>query len=349
MNILVLSQAYPSYENKYAMGYVHTRCVKYRELGHNVTVLSFSASIKYNYEDVLVCPSVEDFYQYDLIVSHAPNVKNHMRTLLALKGHRVVVFFHGHEVLKTYSDYPAPFFWKNSNLLKRKFVGVYDYLKLKLMGLWLKHLSKHNKLGLVFVSRWMREQFERNIGVPANIFGNVDIIENAVNDCFAKEHYFPNENLSADFLTIRPLDESKYALDVVLKFAEANPGKTFHIYGRGDFFKYYSMPSNVEWFDRYLSQKEIPKLLNNYTAVLMPTRYDAQGVMVCEMATYGIPVITSNISVCQEMLNDFVNVSFIDNLSLDFSIEIPTPVSEKNKRFFSDELINRELVFFDGL
>ena len=44
----------------------------------------------------------------------------------------------------------------------------------------------------------------------------------------------------------------------------------------------------------------------------MPTRADAQGVMACEMATFGIPLITSNIDVCKEVFKE---------LPLEFSVE----------------------------
>ena len=44
----------------------------------------------------------------------------------------------------------------------------------------------------------------------------------------------------------------------------------------------------------------------------MPTRTDAQGLMMCEMATYGMPVITTDIPVCHEVLDSFENVSMFD-------------------------------------
>ena len=35
--------------------------------------------------------------------------------------------------------------------------------------------------------------------------------------------------------------------------------------------------------------------------------------MMCEMATYGIPLITSDIKVCREVLEGFDNIYYIDN------------------------------------
>ena len=45
----------------------------------------------------------------------------------------------------------------------------------------------------------------------------------------------------------------------------------------------------------------------------MPTRQDTQGVMTCEFATYGIPVITSDLEVCREMCGELELVEFIEN------------------------------------
>lgn len=45
----------------------------------------------------------------------------------------------------------------------------------------------------------------------------------------------------------------------------------------------------------------------------MLTRRDTQGVMSCELATYGIPLITSDIPVCHEIFDDFEHVYYLNN------------------------------------
>lgn len=45
----------------------------------------------------------------------------------------------------------------------------------------------------------------------------------------------------------------------------------------------------------------------------MLTRRDTQGVMSCELVTYGIPLITSDLPVCHEIFGDLINVSYISN------------------------------------
>lgn len=350
MKILVLVQDYPSESKRYAMSYVHTRCLGYLKGGHDVTVLNFSSKKNYQYEGVSV---VSDkgvvINDYDLIASHAPNLKNHLRFLKAVKGRRVVFFFHGHEVLLT-SQYPQPYFWKRNKWRSFK-SAAYDRFKLLVLKYWFPYFSSRNKVGVVFVSEWMRERFESNLGLRAENIGRVQVIPNSVHDSFVSGHYDKNAQKSADFITIRPLDESKYCVDLVVKLAEENPFKSFHLYGRGDFFKYLKKPENLFVFDDFVPQSEIPAMLDRYRFALMPTRYDAQGVMMCEMATYGIPMITSGIDICQEMLKGYENVSFLplSEFSLGEDLPISSPVERKNLRFLSKDLICKEVNFFDEL
>lgn len=76
-------------------------------------------------------------------------------------------------------------------------------------------------------------------------------------------------------------------------------------------------------------------MLNSYKYALMPTRLDAQGVMMCEMAVYGIPTIVSDIAVCHEMLDSYPNVLFIDNNRFDCRLnDIPEPLVSPDFFFF---------------
>ena len=45
----------------------------------------------------------------------------------------------------------------------------------------------------------------------------------------------------------------------------------------------------------------------------MPTRRDTQGVMSCELVTYGIPLITSDLPVCREIFGKIPTVAFMSN------------------------------------
>ena len=354
MKILILAQSYPSQDNPYAMSYVHSRNVEYSKLEHNVLVVSFTAEKEYIYENIQVSPFKEKLIEEaDIILAHAPNIKNHFRYLKKLKNKKICFFFHGHEVLKQYGDYPQPYSWNQKSAIKKIMVQLYDALKVKLVGKFLKKMNHNNDLGFIFVSDWMKKQFIKNIKLRPEDIGQSAVISNACNHVFLEEIYDFNQlEEKADFITIRPLDDSKYAIDLVIEFAKNNPEYTFHIYGKGRYFEHNQKPDNVEVINSFISQKDIPSLLNKYKCALMPTKYDAQGVMVCEMATFGMPVITSDFEVCVEMLDNFNNVAFLSEAEFSSLKYEQINISEcgvKNQKFSSKKLVEEELAFFDKL
>ena len=313
MKVLVLVQDYPSDDKPYAMSYVHSRNIEYIKAGHNVKVVSFSTNTEYKYECVKV-------YRYsrvlveeaDIIVSHAPNIKNSFKRLRKIKNKKICLVFHGHEVLRKYGDYPVPYDWAKDSFFKKNIIKTYDSIKIKLVNKLISNLSLKNNLGLIFVSDWMQEQFINNVKLNPIDLGLTQVIANSSNNIFFLKSYDLNEKeVLADFITIRPLDESKYAIDLVVDLAKNNPKNSFHIYGKGKYFEYNEKPKNIKVINEFIHQKDMPDLFNKYRVALMPTRYDAQGVMMCEMATFGMPVITTNFEVCIEMLSSFSNVIFL--------------------------------------
>ncbi len=80
--ILVLVENYPSSINVYAMSYVHSRNIEYLKLGIDVHVLNFSATESYIFEGITVYNRINfrqnNLDNYDCIVSHAPNIRNHL-------------------------------------------------------------------------------------------------------------------------------------------------------------------------------------------------------------------------------------------------------------------------------
>jgi glycosyltransferase involved in cell wall biosynthesis len=344
MRILVIAQDYPSNANPYAMSYVHTRCVGYKHRGHEVEVLSFNSKTDYVYDGISIKNEQNVRWElYDRIACHAPNLRNHVRFLKRVIGKRIVFFFHGHEVLRT-SDYPAPYSWNKQTKLRAIGRALYDEFKLPLLRRFLLDTSKRNSVSLIFVSQWMKEQFERTLNVSADAHWPVNIVPNPVHDAFLQRMYQPADSFAADFITIRPLDESKYCIDLVTEAARKNPNKTFHVFGRGQYFRRNIPPKNLTWFDKFLVQPEIPDLLNKYRCALMPTRYDAQGVMACEMASFGIPVITSDFEVCVEMLRSFDNCAFLNREAFSVPMSIP-PANTNNLALSSATLVARELDF----
>ena len=317
--IWILAQTYPSPDQQYQQSYIHTRLLFYKSQGLECAVLSFSARVSYEYEGISIF-SLGDFealsiQKIDLLISHAPNMRNHIRFMVRYQKQiqEMIWFIHGHEVLIKHHYYPKPYaFQSQSHLIRRVLNGVYDHLKVRILKWLIQSWFKH--LHLVFVSRWMQDAYFECVGTERQAtLRRASIIANAIHPVFLEQRYQPNSLFKADFVTIRLLDLSKYAIDIVVALARANPLLTFDVYGEGDYFKHHQKPDNLRHFPYFMTPQDIPSVLDQYRCALMPTRLDAQGVMMCEMASYGIPVITSDLPICQEMLAGFENSYFIDN------------------------------------
>lgn len=102
--ILVLVQDYPNNNGGVALMYVHVRNKYYIQHNIDVTVLNFSSVDDYVIDNIRVITEntyKEKNIKYDLVVSHAANIKNHYRFLKKYDNRfeHMIFFFHGHEVV----------------------------------------------------------------------------------------------------------------------------------------------------------------------------------------------------------------------------------------------------------
>ncbi|MCF5901566.1 glycosyltransferase family 4 protein [Aeromonas veronii] len=316
MNILVLMSGYPSEQQLYNCSWAHTRNKHYINNGINVDVFVFDNEEPYIFEGVAIITKSDavvrlnnDFYSK--VISHSPNIRNHIPFLKKYCSKIPnIVFMHGSESMWINYDYPPPYKFMQDGIVKKIIRNIYDFCKFKIMK---RFLSNHKNLKVVFVSEWMKSTFEKNVMSLKSANVKFEIINNSLNEIFIEREFTKHSEKIADVVTIRSFDLSKYAIDLVVKVAKNNPTKKFHIYGKGRYFDFHNAPNNVTVIDNFIRQDDIPNILNQYHVALMPTRCDAQGVMVCEMATFGIPVITSDISVNREMFSTFENVILVGN------------------------------------
>lgn len=358
-----MSETYPSADRPYAMSYVHTRNEVYKRHGLEPVVLSFQAEKSYEYKGIKVITQEEfeslENKDFEIAISHAPNYKHHLRFLY--KHHdqfnQLLMFFHGHEALNHKDYYPKPFPYAKKERLKWQVYKIYDPLKLQQLKKFQLKMMKKNKIHLIFVSDWMKEQFKKNLNFDEqDIKGISHVINNSANSSFLNSHYTPAENLR-DVIVIRPFDEPKYGIDIVVEIAKNNPELSFDLYGKGKYFDYHPIPPNVNIISRFIEQDQIPEVLNGYRMALMPTRLDAQGVMACEMAVYGIPLVTSDLEICLEMLSDFPNVYFMENSQTDLDLkqvldQLPqeeTLKSEIRNKFGEEATVYKEVELIRNL
>ena len=143
MTILVLCSDYPSKES-IALQFVHVRNIEYQKNGIDVTVLNFSADHDYIQDGIKVISFqsyIDENGAYDVLICHAPNIRNHYFFLKKF-GNRFknnIFFFHGHEIVKIGKTYPLNYDFFKNEALKRVIQSIYDVLKLKI---WKRYFNK---------------------------------------------------------------------------------------------------------------------------------------------------------------------------------------------------------------
>lgn len=318
IRVLVAATAYPDLTGSLKCMYIHTRDIYYKSQEIDVTVLNFSASESYVIDGIpVICLNFYETYdgQYDVLICHAANLRNHYKFLKKYESRfrKIIFFFHGHEVLHINKVYPKPYRYMKESLIKRVGRDVYDGFKLIV---WRKYFQKIlNKSYFVFVSKWMMEEFLSSVGLTLEMIKNrYSITYNCIGNEFESNKYDYDSEKSYDFITVRGnLDGSKYCVDLVNELAKSNPGMKFLLVGKGEFFNHYEKAINLDWINETMNHDKIIDSLQKTRCALMPTRADAQGVMACEMASIGMPLITSDLPICHEIFDSFENVSYIRN------------------------------------
>lgn len=343
--ILVVVENYPNNDGGKALMYVHTRCLEYQKTGISLDVLSFSAQNPYVIDGISVITTKEvAITNYTVVAMHAPNIKHHYRFLK--RNYKtiphIIIFFHGHEIVRINKVYPNLFSWERG-IKKRIIHGVYDSVKLLI---WHNFFPIINfKTSFVFVSNSLLSDFKEYVQLESEIT-DVHIINNGVSKTFRTKSYSLYGKKDFDYITVRSnLDASTYCIDLLCDVARKLKDKRFLLIGRGKYFKYNEKPENIHWINEVLDHERLCNYLDQSKCALMFTRRDTQGVMSCELATYGIPLITSNLPVCHEMLDDFSNVTFIDNNNIEIEriIQIPSEEIDKNNKFDETNTVLREI------
>lgn len=349
--LLVLAADYPK-DDKIALMYIHTRNLYYKKDGIDLEVLNFSTDEDYTYEGIkVICLKsyIDNANLYNIAVSHASNIRNHYRFLKKYENNfeKIIFFYHGHEVLKINKVYSKPYSYAKKSFVKKQMQNLYDDYKL---FAWRKYLPKLlNKSHLIFVSKWMKDEFDKSVKLTCLEDKDFSIVYNCVDEYFEKNSWDKESKKEYDFITIRSyLDGSKYSVDQIIKLAEKYPQYKFCIIGRGQIFEHFGKPENITHIDKFLTHKKMIAYLNSSKVALMPTRTDAQGLMACEMATFGMPLITSKIPVCYEIFSEFENVGYIkDENDVNFVklYEKLTKLHSKNKneKYFYKNTVEKEI------
>lgn len=349
---LILAENYPSKDYPDVQSYIHCRCLFYKKQGLDFLVLSFRAKAPYCYEGVYVTTWKEFRRNHPneigLLMSHAPNLRNHLRFILEFKNliKNVIFVFHGFEVLRIVDKNPFPYKGSLSLKLKKIIIYSYDFIKLPVFKIFASRIIAGRKVESVFVSNSLLHDTCHDLKVTEGFFKNYQIINNPIHPVFYEQTYIAPSNERKKIICIRPFDDLKYGADLYWDLAKKYPQYDFHLFGKGSYFDKWELPSNLIIQKAVFHVKDLPTLLNQYDCSVLFTRWDSQGVLACEFATYGIPLITSDLPVCIEMLGEYKNVILVNN-DLDFDLNeilknLPS-ASSKPQKFTYANTVQKEI------
>ena len=320
---LVVAPGYPSENNKYNNGFVHSRVVQYKKNNMDVDVFSVTTGKvhKYTYEGISVYEGCSkefaDFIKknkYDKILVHFGYKKILKPIVKYCPNTPLIIWVHGAEALGWYRRLFA------FNLKKPyRFLGYIILNTVQLMYLHKFIANKKINKKFVFVSNWMKDILEKDSHSKDKII-NYEIIPNVIDsNIFDYKQKIESDRLN--ILSIRTYQSKKYANDLSVKcilelskedfFNEL----TFTFYGDGRLFNKILEPvrkfKNVKIYQKFLNHKEISEVHKKNGVMLIPTRQDAQGVSMCEAMSSGLVPVTSNNTAIPEFVPD--NCGYLAN------------------------------------
>ena len=321
--LLVICNAYPSEQALYRNGFIHRRVKAYKEAGLDVEVFYNHEPVRqayeYEFDGVRVTVGNEgalelhvasnDFDGY-LIHFAEPQRIRPLQKLNVKKP--VIVWVHGFEAeawyrrwfnfINTSEDIKAALEKKETYYLKQN-AFFHDLMT-----------QEELNVSFVNVSKW----FQKYVVEPDNgaEFRNSTVIPNLVD-----EEVFPyrekEDKKRFNILSIRPFASLKYANDqtvgAILELSKRPYFKalSFTICGSGPMFDQTVEPlrqfDNVKLENRFFTQEEIRDLHAEHGIFLSPTRFDSQGVSMCEASSSGLVTMSSEVAAVPEFIEHRVS------------------------------------------
>jgi glycosyltransferase involved in cell wall biosynthesis/spore maturation protein CgeB len=313
-NNLVLTNHYPSYDDIYKNGFVHSRVKAYKEKFVDVDVFRFRSNepIAYHeYKNVDVTTAGQSALKLLLGTGLYKNVMVHFLNdemwdvLKEFPDINIFVWIHGAEI----HAWHRRRFNYTSEIELAKAKSDSD----KRMKFWEGVLRTPPKnLNLIFVSEIFSKEIFEDLNISMPKF-NYHIIHNPIDvNLF---NYIPKPiEQRKKILSIRPFASRQYANDLAvnaileLSRKEEFNDLFFHIIGDGALFDEIIEPiknfNNVLIERKFLNQDEIAKLHKKYGVFLVPTRWDSHGVSRDEAMSSGLVPITNNIAAIPEFVNE---------------------------------------------
>ncbi|MBQ8474588.1 MAG: glycosyltransferase [Clostridia bacterium] len=314
-DILIVTPSYPTEENKYFGGFVHSRVKAYKESGINFDLVcahQYPNTCTYTFEGIDVTRT--NFFGLRQILSK----KKYKTILLHFFDDRYAQILDACDMSETNLYFwihgPETLYWDWSKMTDLYFTPetkLTDALvqKFEANDKLIKRYNNYPNVHWVFVSEWIKNHSEKLINIK---FNNSVVIPN-----FVDENNFDfvekDPELRKKIFFVRRFENiSKYAIDVnvrtILELSRRDffDELEFNIYGTGEYYDTIIKPikdfPNVKLHKKFLTHTDISKVHKENGIGLFATRYDAQGVSMCEAAMSGLAIVSSQNDAIAEFL-----------------------------------------------
>lgn len=311
--ILVTNQ-YPSYQDLYRYGFVHSRLLAYKALGISVDVfrLRNDEVVSYHeFQNIDCITGSSDALEkllstnrYEAVLVHFLSQDTWSVLSKYIGRLRVIVWVHGAEI--------QPWHRRNFNYnteAERKTARLHSDKRISFWRGLLK--SMHPRLHLVFVSKYLAEEVmcDLDVRLPNNSFS---VIHNPIDTDLFRYRKKPHDQ-RFKILSIRSFASRIYANDLlasaIFKLSQADffDKLEFRIIGDGWLFEEIIAPlrifDNVLLERRFLVREEISDLHRDYGIFLCPSRGETQGVSRDEAMSSGLVPVTTNVAAIPEFVD----------------------------------------------
>lgn len=313
---LVVSRQYPSYDDLYRFGFVHSRVKAYNRSGWPTEVMRITSAGggKFReFENVDVVDAQVGQLKHALASGTHDSVAVHIcdrpiwnAVREQLDHVRVVIWAHGSEI--------QPWWRRATNHTTDDTRNASRRTSDARMLMWREILTlRHPNLTVAFISDNQAMEALSDLRLSMDSVGNIAVIHNFVDgDLF---EYLPKPpERRFDLLSIRPYASTVYANDLTVRAIQALAREPFfprlriRLVGDGPLFDDTVAPlrqyPNVTLHKGFLLQREIAALHREYGIFLVPSRADSQGVSRDEAMASGLVPITTRVAAIPQFVDE---------------------------------------------
>lgn len=311
---LVITNRYPSSDDLYKNGFVHTRVRRYVQRGipTEVFVLDEAKSLGFReFEGVSVITGNSDTLRTFLAQGRHQSISLHFVTESMWSAVRdlehepnVAIWAHGADI-QSWSR-RAFLYEDDASIEAAKRVSS---LRMEFWRCIFKEAADNVKV--VFVSEWLRRTAGEDLGI--DVESKSVVIHNPINTTHFG-YYKKSADQRLKVLSIRPYASSVYANDLSVEAILLLAGHPlfremeFRLVGDGPLFESLTDPlrgfDNVILDRRFLTQAEIAAMHREYGVFLCPSRMDTQGVSRDEAMASGLVPVTTSVAAIPEFADD---------------------------------------------